>query len=55
VSLDNTPVIGWNVAKRARPRNAVDDIDQVRCKSGSYGVIREEVYVAAAAAAVEKA
>jgi hypothetical protein len=33
------------VASRARTRKAVDDSDQVRCKSGSYGVIREEVYV----------
>ena len=33
------------MAKRVRTRKAVDEIDQVRCKSGSYGVIREEVYV----------
>ncbi len=44
-SLNNTPVIGLNAAKRARTRKAVDDIDQVRCKSGSFGIIREEVYV----------
>jgi hypothetical protein len=31
----------------------VDEIDQVRCKSGSYGVIREEVYVDAAGAVVK--
>ncbi len=34
-----------NVAKRVRTRKVVDEIDQVRCKSGSYGIIREEVYV----------
>ena len=33
------------MAKRVRTRKAVDEINQVRCKSGSYGVIREEVYV----------
>ena len=32
-------------ANRARIRKAVDDSDQVRCKYGSYGVMREEVYV----------
>jgi hypothetical protein len=41
------------MAKRVRPRKAVDDIDQVRCRSGSYGFIREEVYVDAAAAVVK--
>jgi hypothetical protein len=41
------------VAKRVRTRKAVDDIDQVRCKSGSYGIIREEVYVDEAAAVVK--
>jgi hypothetical protein len=41
------------VAKRVRTRKAVDDIDQVRCKSGSYGIIREEVYVDDAAAVVK--
>jgi hypothetical protein len=40
------------VAKRVGIRKAVDDIDQVRCKSGSYGIIREEVYVDDAAAVV---
>jgi hypothetical protein len=38
------------VAKRVRTRKAVDEIDQVRCKSGSFGIIREEVYVDDAAA-----
>ena len=42
-----------DVAKRVRTRKAVDDIDQVRCKSGSYGIIREEVYVNDAAAMVK--
>jgi len=42
-----------NVAKRVRTRKAVDDIDQVRRKSGSYGIIREEVYVVEAAAVVK--
>ena len=41
------------MAKRVRTRKAVDDIDQVRCKSGSCGVIREEVYVDEAAAVVK--
>jgi hypothetical protein len=38
------------VAERVRTRKAVDDIDQVRCKSGNYGIIREEVYAGDAAA-----
>jgi hypothetical protein len=42
-----------NVAKRVRTRKAVDEIDQVRCKSGGYGVIREEVYVDDAGAVVK--
>jgi hypothetical protein len=42
-----------NVAKRVRTRKVVDEIDQVRCKSGSYGVIREEVYVDDAGAVVK--
>jgi len=33
------------VARPVLTRKAVDEIDQVRCKSGSYGVIHEEVYV----------
>jgi hypothetical protein len=41
------------MAKRVRSRKAVDDIDQVRCKSGSHGIIREEVYVDDAAAVVK--
>ncbi len=41
------------MARRVRNRKAVDDIDQVRCKSGSYGIIREEVYVDEAAAVVK--
>lgn len=41
------------MVKRGRTRKAVDDTDQVRCKSGSYGVLREEVYVDAAAAVVK--
>ena len=41
------------MAKRVRLRKAVDDIDQVRCKSGSYGIIREEVYVDNADAVVK--
>jgi len=40
------------VAKRVRTRKAVDDIDQVR-KSGSFGIIREEVYVDDAAVVVK--
>ena len=42
-----------SVAKRVRTCKAVDDIDQVRCKSGSYGIIREEVYVDGVAAVVK--
>ncbi len=41
------------MARRVRNRKAVDDIDQVRCKSGSYGIIPEEVYVNDAAAMVK--
>jgi hypothetical protein len=41
------------MAKRVRPRKAVDDTDQVRCKSGSYCIIREEVYVDNASAVVK--
>jgi hypothetical protein len=41
------------VAKRVRTRKAVDDTDQVRCKSGSYGIILEEVYVDDAGAGVK--
>ena len=41
------------MAKRVRTCKAVDDIDQVRCKSGSYGIIREEVYVDGVAAVVK--
>jgi hypothetical protein len=33
------------VAKQVRIRKVVDEKNQVRCKSGSFGVIREEVYV----------
>jgi hypothetical protein len=53
MSSNDTPVIWLNVAKRVRTRKAVDEIDQVRCKSGSFGVIREEVYVDAAGAVVK--
>jgi len=42
-----------SAAKRVRTCKAVDDIDQVRCKSGSYGIIREEVYVDGVAAVVK--
>ena len=41
------------MAKRVPTRKAVDEIDQVRCKSGSYGVIHEEVYVDRAGAVVK--
>jgi len=41
------------VVKRVRNRKAVDEIDQVQCKSGSFGIIREEVYVDDAAAVVK--
>jgi hypothetical protein len=41
------------LSKRIRNRKAVDEIDQVRCKSGSHGIIREEVYVDDAAAVVK--
>ena len=41
------------MAKRVRARKAVDEIDQVRCKSGIYGVIHEEVYVDDAGAMVK--
>ena len=41
------------MAMRVRTRKAVDEVDQVRCKSGSYGVIREEVYVDDAGAVVK--
>jgi hypothetical protein len=41
------------VAKRVRARKAVDDVDQVRCNSGSHGVIREEVYVDSSEAVVK--
>jgi hypothetical protein len=41
------------MAKRVRHRKAVDDIDQVRSKSGSHGIIREEVYVDTADAVVK--
>ncbi len=41
------------MGRRVRPRKAVDEIDQVRCKSGSYGTIREEVYVDNAGAVVK--
>ena len=33
------------MARRVRARKAVDEIDQVRCKSGTIGIMREEVYV----------
>jgi hypothetical protein len=33
------------VTRKARLRKVVDDTDQVRCGSGSYGILREEVYV----------
>ena len=41
------------MSKRVGNRKAVDEIDQVRCKSGSHGIIREEVYVDDAAAVVK--
>ena len=53
MSFNDTPVIWLNVAKRVRTRKVVDEIDQVRCKSGSHGVIREEVYVDDAGALVK--
>ena len=53
MSLNNPPVVLFYLAKRVRTRKAVDDIDQVRCKSGSFGIIREEVYVDDAAAVVK--
>jgi hypothetical protein len=52
-TLKNTPVIGLNVVRRRQLRKAVDEIDQVRCRSGSHGAIREEVYVNAAEAVVD--
>jgi hypothetical protein len=41
------------LARRVRIRKAVEDIDQVRCQSGSYGIIREEVFVDDAAVVVK--
>jgi hypothetical protein len=43
----------YNLVMAKRPRKAVDDIDQIRCKSGSYGIMREEVYVDDDAAVVK--
>ena len=33
------------MAARRSLRKAVDDAHRIRCKSGSFGVLREEVYV----------